>query len=106
MLKHIAYREGLHIVTGGFLFLVLYKWIVPHLPNDANALTAMLLLLLVVAIREVWDLRTWKRAAVRIAQNLPLPGDKEYVADNPWWKSWVDVAGWYTGAVIVWQLIS
>ena len=98
MIKHLLYRQGLHAVAGCTFFLAMVKfwpsgWV-------TTELTATLALLFIVAVREVWDLRVLKRRAVRIALNASRPGDVKYVTQNPWWKSWVDVAGWFGGVIL------
>ena len=98
MLKHIAYREGLHLVAGCVFYLAILKlWPVAWV----NAgVVAALWLLFIVSVREVWDLRTLKRAAVRVALARERDGDTEFITGNPWWKSWVDVAGWFAGVLL------
>ena len=81
MLKHIAYREGLHAAAGCLIFLALRKlWPDPWV---TKAVIATLALLLVVSVREVWDLRVLKRAAVRVANHRALAGDHEYIGTIP-----------------------
>ena len=104
LFRHIVHRQLIHMPAGAALYLAMTRFWPPAWVTEGAIVT--LTIMVVVAMREVWDLRALKRAAVRIVSGTERPGDRQYVMENSWWKSLIDTPFWAVGALFVALLMS